>query len=163
MIEIRNLRKTYGKKEALKDFSYTFEDGIYGMLGANGKGKTTFCNLLLGKYEYTGSINTNTVFDYFPYTVTKKQMEECSIDLLDYWKSDCELWRVLCEMEQLQIDPEVLYRPFCTLSHGERTKVMLAVLFSRENDFLLIDEPTMLIVEHDIRFREKIGTKVVEM
>ena len=34
MIEIKNLRKTYGKKVALKSFSYTFEDGIYGMLGA---------------------------------------------------------------------------------------------------------------------------------
>ena len=35
-----------------------------------------------------------------------------------------------------------MYRPFRTLSHGERTKVLLAVLFSGENDFLLIDEPT---------------------
>lgn len=41
MIEIKNLRKTYGKKVALKSFSYTFEDGIYGMLGANGAGKST--------------------------------------------------------------------------------------------------------------------------
>lgn len=40
------------------------------------------------------------------------------------------------------VNAEVLYRPFGTLSHGERTKVILAVLFSGENDFLLIDEPT---------------------
>ena len=40
MIEIKNLRKTYGKKVALKSFSYTFEDGIYGMLGANGAGRS---------------------------------------------------------------------------------------------------------------------------
>ncbi len=46
MIEIKNLRKTYGKKVALKSFSYTFEDGIYGMLGANGAGKSTLMNLL---------------------------------------------------------------------------------------------------------------------
>ncbi len=46
MIEIKNLRKTYGKKEALKSFSYVFEDGIYGMLGANGAGKSTLMNLL---------------------------------------------------------------------------------------------------------------------
>lgn len=46
MIEIKNLRKTYGKKEALKNFSYVFEDGIYGMLGANGAGKSTLMNLL---------------------------------------------------------------------------------------------------------------------
>ena len=38
-----------------------------GFIGRNGKGKTTFLNLLLGKYEYKGSISTDTVFDYFPY------------------------------------------------------------------------------------------------
>ena len=40
------------------------------------------------------------------------------------------------------MDPECLYRPFKTLSHGERTRVMLAALFAGENEFLLIDEPT---------------------
>ena len=39
-------------------------------------------------------------------------------------------------------DPECRYRPFGTLSYGERTRVMLAALFSAENEFLLIDEPT---------------------
>lgn len=53
-----------------------------------------------------------------------------------------ESWRVICELPNLGIDSEILYRPFSTLSLGERTKVMLAVLFSGENDFLLIDEPT---------------------
>ena len=46
MIEIRNLRKSYGEKVALKGFSYIFEDGVYGMLGANGAGKSTLMNLL---------------------------------------------------------------------------------------------------------------------
>ena len=45
-------------------------------------------------------------------------------------------------------DAEVLYRPFETLSNGERTKVLLALLFSRENEFLLIDEPTNLSLIH---------------
>ena len=48
----------------------------------------------------------------------------------------------MCELPMLSIDAELLYRPFKSLSFGERTKVMLAVLFSGENDFLLIDEPT---------------------
>ena len=42
----------------------------------------------------------------------------------------------------LQVEGDVLYRPFETLSNGEQTKVLLALLFSRENHFLLIDEPT---------------------
>ena len=51
MIEVKNLRKTYGKKEALKSFSYVFENGIYGMLGANGAGKSTLMNLLTDNVE----------------------------------------------------------------------------------------------------------------
>lgn len=113
-----------------------------GFVGRNGKGKTTFLNLLLGKYEYKGSISTSTVFDYFPYQLTKEQQGQCAAEFVEALKASCELWRVLCELDKLSVDAEVLYRPFYTLSHGERTKVMLAVLFSGENDFLLIDEPT---------------------
>ena len=53
-----------------------------------------------------------------------------------------ENWQVLMQMNLIGMDPECLYRPFKTLSHGERTRVMLAVLFAGENEFLLIDEPT---------------------
>lgn len=117
-------------------------DWKLGFLGRNGKGKTTFLNLLLGKYEYEGNISASVVFDYFPYQITEEQTAQCSAGFLEQLKQDCELWRVICELEKLHLDAEILYRPFGTLSHGERTKVMLAVLFSGENDFLLIDEPT---------------------
>ncbi|MDO5402811.1 MAG: ATP-binding cassette domain-containing protein [Eubacteriales bacterium] len=45
-LEIRNLKKTYGTVQALKGISYTFEPGIYGILGANGAGKSTMINLI---------------------------------------------------------------------------------------------------------------------
>ena len=117
-------------------------DWKLGFIGRNGKGKTTFLNLLLGKYEYTGSISTNVLFDYFPYKVASEDLEKSADDLMDMWKPGVANWRVMCELPALSLDPEILYRPFRTLSFGERTKVMLAVLFSGENDFLLIDEPT---------------------
>ena len=117
-------------------------DWKLGFLGRNGKGKTTFLNLLLGKYEYQGTISTSTKFDYFPYKTEEDELMCCAVDLLDKWKADCEFWRVCRELERLSVDTEVLYRPFGTLSYGERTKVMLSVLFSGEHDFLLIDEPT---------------------
>ncbi len=113
-----------------------------GFIGRNGKGKTTFLNLLMGKYEYTGVIQTSTVFDYFPYRITEAQQKKCAADFLEELKPDCELWKVICELDKMDVDAEVLYRPFETLSHGERTRVMLALLFSSENQFLLIDEPT---------------------
>lgn len=113
-----------------------------GFIGRNGKGKTTFLNLLRGKYEYTGHISGGAVFDYFPYEMAEGDMEKMAAELMEQWKPGVELWRVMCELEPLAISAELLYRPIRTLSFGERTKVMLAVLFSGENDFLLIDEPT---------------------
>lgn len=113
-----------------------------GLLGRNGKGKTTFLNLLLGKYAYTGSISMTTRFDYFPYEVSEDQMEQCAAMCLQEWKGNCEEWRVICELGKLKAEADLLYKPFKNLSHGERTKVLLAVLFSVENEFLLIDEPT---------------------
>ena len=113
-----------------------------GFIGRNGKGKTTFLNLLLGKYDYNGAIHTNTVFDYFPYQLTKEQMRLPAAEFMEELKTGCESWRVMCELAGLGESAELLYRPFETLSPGERTKVLLAVLFSGENDFLLIDEPT---------------------
>ncbi|MBR1673620.1 MAG: ABC-F type ribosomal protection protein [Eubacterium sp.] len=117
-------------------------DWKLGFIGRNGKGKTTFLNLLLGKYEYTGSITTDMVFDYFPYRIEKNEMDMTADELAEKWKPGVEGWRVVCELNSLGVDPEILYRPIKTLSFGERTKAMLAVLFSGENEFLLIDEPT---------------------
>ena len=118
-------------------------DWKLGFIGRNGKGKTTFLNLLTGRLnEYQGHISASVIFDYFPYRIMEGQMEQCFAEFMDILKPECELWRVMCELEKLHLDGEVIYRPFRTLSHGERTKVMLAILFSGENDFLLIDEPT---------------------
>lgn len=117
-------------------------DWKLGFIGRNGKGKTTFLNLLLGKYEYQGTINTPAAFEYFPYQISENQMKQCTGDFLDELRIDCELWRVICELEKLHLEADVLYRPFETLSHGERTKVLLAILFAGDNYFLLIDEPT---------------------
>ena len=113
-----------------------------GFIGRNGKGKTTFLNILLGKYEYIGTISKHIVVDYFPYELSEKMYTMCASEFLTDLKSDCEEWKVICELEKLDASAELLYRSFESLSFGERTKVFLAILFSGENDFLLIDEPT---------------------
>ena len=127
-------------------------DWKLGFTGRNGRGKTTFLNLLLGKYEYRGSITASVSFSYFPYHV--EDLGILAIDAVEAMHPDYEYWRVAREMAKLQLDDAVLYRPYRTLSNGEQTKLQLAVLFSKENHFLLIDEPTNHL---DIRGRELVS------
>ena len=127
-------------------------DWKLGFTGRNGRGKTTFLELLLGKHRYQGSISASVSFSYFPYHVEDKSV--LAIDLVEDICPECEYWQLARELNGLQLDEEILYRPFDTLSNGEQTKLMLAVSFNRENNFLLIDEPTNHL---DIHGREVVS------
>ncbi|MBR5369168.1 MAG: ABC-F type ribosomal protection protein [Lachnospiraceae bacterium] len=144
-IQVTNLTFSYdgSADDVLKDVTFNIDtDWKLGLIGRNGKGKTTLLNLFMGRYEYQGVISTSTRFDYFPYQVTEKDNLKTAFELIESWKPGVESWQVMVQMNQLGMDSECLYRPFGTLSYGERTRVMLAVLFADENEFLLIDEPT---------------------
>lgn len=152
-INVNNLTFSYEGSfdNIFENVSFSIDtDWKLGFIGRNGKGKTTFLNLLLGKYEYTGSIRTSFIFDYFPYPVSSQKMKISAAEFIEELKVGCELWRIIRELELLNETAEILYRPFGTLSPGEQTKIMLAVLFSGENDFLLIDEPTNHL-DHEAR------------
>ncbi len=144
-IQVTDLTFSYdgSADDVLKDISFNIDtDWKLGLIGRNGKGKTTLLNLLMGRYDYRGIIKSDSRFDYFPYKVSEPDLKQAAADLFERWKPQAELWQVLIQLNELKMDPECLYRPFGTLSFGERTRVMLAVLFAAENEFLLIDEPT---------------------
>lgn len=69
----------------------------------------------------------------------KKQLTE---NILQEVCPNAESWELMRELSYLDVDADVLWRPFETLSNGEQTKVLLAALFLNEGHFLLIDEPT---------------------
>ncbi len=124
-----------------EDASFQIDtDWKLGFIARNGRGKTTFLNLLMEKFEYRGSISTSEVFDYFPFSVVDMSLN--TTEIVDSIYPDNEFWKICRELSLLEVDVEILFRPFDTLSNGEQTKVMLAVLFSMDNRFLLIDEPT---------------------
>ena len=111
-----------------------------GFIGRNGRGKTTFFKLLMGRYEYAGSIRAPVAFDYFPYPVPDPGRPTRAV--LEGVCPGAESWQLERELSLLGVRPDALDRPFASLSNGEQTKVLLAALFLNEGHFLLIDEPT---------------------
>ena len=115
-------------------------DWRLGFVGRNGRGKTTLLRLLMGEYEYGGRIQASVSFDYFPYPV--QNPERMTEDILREICPEAEEWEFMKELFGLKMREDAFWRPFETLSNGERTKALLAALFLKEGNFLLIDEPT---------------------
>ena len=145
VIEIRNLSFTYeGSSEPVFDGVSFIIDSNWklGFVGRNGKGKTTLLKILLGECEYSGSLISSEVFQYFPRIIPEEKWDSTADELIEEAYPGRESWRILAEIDKLGMDAELMYRPYRTLSFGERTRIQLAALFSGDNEFLLIDEPT---------------------
>ncbi|MEY8390927.1 ABC-F type ribosomal protection protein [Lachnospiraceae bacterium] len=143
MIKVENLTFSYPSsyENIFEHVNFQIDtDWKLGFVGRNGRGKTTFLNLLQGKYEYSGKITSSVSFDYFPYHISDKSCltEEILLEICP----QAEEWELMRELSYLGVPPEALWRSFETLSNGEQTKTLLAALFLREGRFLLIDEPT---------------------
>ncbi len=143
MIQVQDLTFSYPSSfdNIFEDLNFQIDtDWKLGFIGRNGRGKTTFFNLLLGKFEYSGKIISSVDFNYFPFPV--KDKSKYTHEILEEICPQAEDWEFLREIAYLNVDAEAMYRPFETLSNGEQTKVLLAALFLNEGQFLLIDEPT---------------------
>ena len=184
LISINNL--TFGYEGSYKNIfeNVTFNidtDWKLGLIGRNGKGKTTFLNLLQDKYEYKGTISKNVDVDYFPFEV--KDKEKLAIEIVNDIAPNVQDWEIIKELNLLNTDAEILYRKFDLLSGGEQVKVLLISLFLKGNNFLLIDEPTnhldietrnnlinylerkkgFIVVSHDRNFLDKIVDHIISI
>lgn len=123
------------------DVSFQLDtDWKLGFVGRNGRGKTTLLKILLGELPDHGAVSSPVQFDYFPFSVPDPT--QTPLDIAAKMDADGQVWRFLKEIAGLDISDSILTRPFHTLSGGEQAKVLLALLFAREERFLLIDEPT---------------------
>ena len=152
LIQVSDLTFSYeGSYENIfENVSFQLDtDWRLGFTGRNGRGKTTFLRLLMGRYPYQGRISASVQFSYFPYPV--EDPGAMGIQIVEDICPEYEYWQLARELSILGMEDDILYRPYNTLSNGEQTKLLLAMLFLRENNFLLIDEPTNHL---DIRGRE---------
>lgn len=137
LINVNNLTFSYeGSFEKVFE-NATFQidtDWKLGLIGRNGKGKTTFLNLLLGKYEFKGNITKNKDI---------KQMSEGQ-------KKKVLLAKSISEMANLYIWDE----PLNYIDILTRIQIEEAILKYK---------PTLIFVEHDETFTQKIATKVIHL
>lgn len=182
LINISNL--TFGYEGSLENVFENVSFNIdtnwkIGLIGRNGKGKTTFLKLLLGKYEYKGSISKNVLFDYFPFEVENKN--RMAIEIVNEIAPSVEDWEIIKEINLVNADSSILYRNFNVLSGGEQVKILLISLFLKGSNFLLIDEPTnhldnetrnnlanylknksgFILVSHDRKFLDKVVDHII--
>ena len=151
LIEIKNVSKSYGKKEALSDVNINIESGkIYGLLGPNGSGKTTLIKLIndllkptkgyiFVKGEKPG-IESKKIISYLPET-TYLSMNLKVSELLNYFKDfyeDFDINKALGLLKDLNIDPNDKLK---TMSKGTKEKVQLILVMSRNADIYILDEP----------------------
>ena len=143
LISVNNLSFSYdgSYNNIFENVSFNIDtDWKLGLIGRNGKGKTTFLKLLQGIYEYKGTISKNVDVDYFPFEVSNKN--KIAIEIVNDISPNSEDWEIIKELNLLNTNPEILYRSFNQLSGGEQVKILLISLFLKGNNFLLIDEPT---------------------
>lgn len=123
------------------DVSFQLDtDWKLGFVGRNGRGKTTLLRILCGQLPDHGAVSAPVAFDYSPFPIPCESMTP--MELAQERNQGGEIWRFLREASLLEIADEALFRPFSSLSGGERAKALLAMLFAEEQRFLLIDEPT---------------------
>ena len=151
LIEIKNINKSYGKKQALNNINITIEPGkIYGLLGPNGSGKTTLIKLIndlltptSGEILIKGNkpgIESKKIISYLPER-TYLNMNFKVKELLNYFEEFYDNFNKIKAQEllkKLNINEDDKLK---TMSKGTKEKVQLILVMSRKADLYILDEP----------------------
>jgi ATP-binding cassette subfamily F protein uup len=150
VIELRNVAHGYGGRQLLADFSLRVMRGDrLGIIGNNGVGKSTLLRILLGELTPdagTVKIGTNLVPAYFDQLRREidpaKTVAEVIGEGRDYVTVAGRRKHVVAYLTDFLFSAKRAMTPIAALSGGERNRVLLAKLFTRAANLLVLDEPT---------------------
>jgi len=188
--ELEHVSKSYGDKVIINDFSCRIMRGDrIGLLGPNGAGKSTLLKLILNKLDPdTGKVRLGTKLSVAYFDQMREQLNEEAtlIETISQGSDFIEIGKVrkhvISYLEDFLFAPQRSRSPVKTLSGGERNRLLLARLFSRPANVLVLDEPTndldietlelleallqdyvgtLFLVSHDRSFLDNVVTQVI--
>ncbi len=188
--ELVNVRKSFGERAIVKDLSLRLQRGDrLGLIGANGAGKSTLIRLILGMIEPdsgTVRLGANVQVAYFDQMREQLDPEKSVIETISPGSDWIEIGRerkhVMTYLGDFLFAPQRANSPVKALSGGERNRLLLARLFARTANVLVMDEPTndldieslelledtlqsysgtLLLVSHDRAFLDNVVTQTL--
>ncbi len=188
--ELTHVSKSFGGAPVVSDFTCRILRGDkVGVIGPNGAGKTTLLRLMLGELQPdAGTVRRGTRLSVAYYDQFRVQLdEEASVqdtvgEGSDYVEIGGERKHVMSYLADFLFSPERVRSPVKSLSGGERNRLLLARLFTRSANLLVMDEPTndldietlelleallqdyagtVLLVSHDRAFLDNVVTQVI--
>ncbi|MFA5825021.1 MAG: ATP-binding cassette domain-containing protein [Gallionellaceae bacterium] len=188
--ELSNVSKTYGERKIIDDFSCRIQRGDkIGLLGPNGAGKSTLLKIILGELAPdSGEVKLGTKLSvaYFDQLRAQLNEEATLADTISQGSDFVEIAgqkkHVISYLGDFLFAPERARSPVKSLSGGERNRLLLARLFTRPANVLVLDEPTndldietlelleellanddgtLFLVSHDSSFLDNVVTQVI--
>ncbi len=188
--ELENISKSYGEKVIVSNFTGTILRGDkVGLIGPNGAGKTTLLKIILGdETPDSGSAKLGTKLNVAYFDQMRAQLnEEASLaDTIspgsDWVEINGQKKHVMTYLNDFLFAPERARSPVKSLSGGERNRLLLARLFAKPANCLVLDEPTndldietlelleelleeytgtVFLVSHDRTFLDNVVTQVI--
>jgi len=189
VIELQQISKSFGSKRVIDDFSSLVKRGDrIGIVGANGAGKSTLIKIMLGEMQPdTGSVKLGTKLDvaYFDQLRVQLDPEKDLIDNVCGGREFIEIQgrkkHAISYLGEFLFAPDRVRMPVKSLSGGEQNRAILARLFSKPANLLVLDEPTndldietlelleeillefegtVLLVSHDREFMDNVVTSI---
>ncbi|VVD96397.1 ATP-binding cassette domain-containing protein [Pandoraea sp. XJJ-1] len=188
--ELTHVTKAYGERVIVRDFTATLMRGDkVGLVGPNGVGKTTMLKLILGEIAPDSGqirVGTNLQVAYFDQMRAQLDPEKSLLDTIspgsDWIEINGARKHVMSYLGDFLFSPERARSPVKSLSGGERNRLLLARLFARPANVLVLDEPTndldiptlelleelleeysgtVFLVSHDRTFLDNVVTSVI--